>query len=262
MRYVRPSCVLRVAQVRARLAVVASLVTLMAGPAGRAESQQVVTQAERVISVSRGASALLVNPVPIARFSVGEPDVAEATIVSPTEVMINGKGLGTTTLFVWDNSGPGPGLLGRGHRGCSGPPALPESPDARRGDPGLGQPERRDALREREGPQLGGSAVEMARPTGATVIDNLVAPPAVQVLLQVRFAEINRTALKDWSTRLRVLNPHEISSDGNWSGFTTTVGRERDHRVPARQREREHPGPRASCHRKGRPPHAGRAEPA
>ena len=57
MRYVRPSCVLRVAQVRARLAVVASLVTLMAGAAGRAESQQVVTQAERVITVSKGASA-------------------------------------------------------------------------------------------------------------------------------------------------------------------------------------------------------------
>ena len=105
MRYVRPSCVLRVAQVRARLAVVASLVTLMAGAAGRAESQQVVTQAERVITVSRGASALMVNPVPIARFSVGEPDVAEVTIVSPTEVIINGKGLGTTTLFVWDNQG-------------------------------------------------------------------------------------------------------------------------------------------------------------
>ena len=47
----------------------------------------------------------MVNPVPIARFSVGEPDVAEVTIVSPTEVIINGKGLGTTTLFVWDNQG-------------------------------------------------------------------------------------------------------------------------------------------------------------
>jgi pilus assembly protein CpaC len=70
----------------------------------------------------------------------------------------------------------------------------------------------------------------MAQTTGATVIDNLVAPPAVQVLLKVRFAEINRTALRDWSARLRVLNPHEISSDGNWSGFTdpsssvTTIG--------------------------------------
>jgi pilus assembly protein CpaC len=64
----------------------------------------------------------------------------------------------------------------------------------------------------------------MAQTTGATVIDNLVAPPAVQVLLKVRFAEINRTALRDWAARLRVLNPHEISSDGNWSGFTDPSG--------------------------------------
>jgi pilus assembly protein CpaC len=40
------------------------------------------------------------------------------------------------------------------------------------------------------------------------------------VLLKVRFAEINRTAIKDWATRFRVLNPHEIDADGNWSGFT------------------------------------------
>jgi pilus assembly protein CpaC len=67
-------------------------------------------------------------------------------------------------------------------------------------------------------------AVQMAQTTGATVIDNLVAPPAVQVLLKVRFAEINRTALRDWATRLRVLNPHEISDQGNWSGSTQPSG--------------------------------------
>ena len=69
-----------------------------------------------------------------------------------------------------------------------------------------------------EGSELGGSRGPDGPDTGATVIDNLVAPPAVQVLLKVRFAEINRTALRDWATRLRVLNPHEISDQGNWSG--------------------------------------------
>ena len=78
-------------------------------------------------------------------------------------------------------------------------------------------------------------AVQMAQTTGATVIDNLVAPPAVQILLKVRFAEINRTALRDWSARLRVLNPHEISADGNWPGFTDPSGSD-DDRLPARQR--------------------------
>ena len=33
-------------------------------------------------------------------------------------------------------------------------------------------------------------AIQIARGSGATIIDNLVAPPAVQVMLKVRFAEI------------------------------------------------------------------------
>ena len=102
MRHVRYACSLRG---HFAVAAFASLVTLLAGLPARAGAQQVVTQAERVIAVSKGSSALMVNPVPIARFSVGEPDIAEVTIVSPTEVIINGKGLGTTTLFVWDNQG-------------------------------------------------------------------------------------------------------------------------------------------------------------
>jgi len=40
------------------------------------------------------------------------------------------------------------------------------------------------------------------------------------VLVKVRFAEINRTALKDWAARLRVLNPQDLSDNGDWSGFT------------------------------------------
>jgi pilus assembly protein CpaC len=224
VRYVRPSCVLRVAQVRARLAVVASLVILMAGAAGRAESQQVVTQAERVITVSRGASALMVNPVPIARFSVGEPDVAEVTIVSPTEVIINGKGLGTTTLFVWDNQGQ---VRVYSVEITADAPGLERFLRALMPDEEIQVTASRNAVTlsgNVKDPNSVSRAVQMAQTTGATVIDNLVAPPAVQVLLKVRFAEINRTALKDWSVRLRVLNPHEISSDGNWSGFTTPSG--------------------------------------
>ena len=37
-------------------------------------------------------------------------------------------------------------------------------------------------------------AVEIAKGSGATIVDNLATPEAVQVLLQVRFAEVNRSA--------------------------------------------------------------------
>jgi pilus assembly protein CpaC len=208
------------APVHFRAVVVTGLALFLASLPTNAQAQRVVTQAERVISVSKGASALMVNPTPISRFSVGDPDVAEVTIVSPTEVIINGKGLGTTTLFVWDNSA---------QVRVYSVEVTTDAPGLERFLRGLMPDEEIQVTASRNTVTLSGTvkdpnsvarAVQMAQASGATVIDNLVAPPAVQVLVKVRFAEINRTALRDWAARLRVLNPHEISDQGNWSGFT------------------------------------------
>jgi pilus assembly protein CpaC len=68
-------------------------------------------------------------------------------------------------------------------------------------------------------------AVEIAQGTGvSSVINNLVSPPAVQVLLQVRFAEIDRSNLKDFSAALSTLNPQNLKSDGDWSGASISDG--------------------------------------
>jgi pilus assembly protein CpaC len=218
--YVRPSCALRALRVRAGARVLGVFFALLAGAAGVAEGQRIVTQADRVVSVSKGNSALLVNPLPIARFSVGDPGVAEANVVSPTEVILNGRGLGTTTLFVWDNSG---------EVRVYSVQVTADAPGLERFLHSLMPEEEIKVTASGNSVTLSGTvkdpnsisrAVQMAQGTGATIIDNLVGPPAVQILLKVRFAEMNRTAIKDWATRFRVLNPHEISDEGNWSGFT------------------------------------------
>ena len=200
---------------------IASLaLALLGGASGIAQGQRVVTQAERVVSITKGGSALLVNPVPIARFSVGDPGVAEATVVSPTEVILNGKGLGTTTLFVWDNSS---------QVRVYSVEVTADAPGLERYLRSLMPDEDIQVTASGNSITLSGSvkdpntvarATQIAQGTGAQVVDNLIAPPAVQVLLKVRFAEINRTALKDWAARLRVLNPQDLSDNGDWSGFT------------------------------------------
>ncbi len=171
-----------------------------------------------MVSVSKGGSALLVNPVPLSRFSVGEPGIAEATVISPTEVLINGKGLGTTTLFVWDNAG---------QVRVYSVEVTADAPGLERYLKSLMPDEEIQVSASGNSVTLSGTvkdptavarAVQVATATGATVIDNLIAPPAVQVLLKVRFAEINRTALKDWATRFRVRNPQNLSDNGDWSG--------------------------------------------
>jgi pilus assembly protein CpaC len=184
-----------------------------------------VSQAERVISVSKGSSVLLVNPVPLSRFSVGDPNIAEATVLSPTEVLINGKGLGTTTLLIWDNSS---------QVRVNSVEVTADAPGLQRFLKQLMPDEDIQVSASGNTVTVSGSvkdpnsvarAVDIAKASGATIIDNLVAPQAVQVLVRVRFAEINRTALKDWATRFSVLNPHKLDTDGDWSGTTNpTVG--------------------------------------
>ena len=57
------------------------------------------------LSVTVGKSALVDFTKPIVRVAVGLGDIAEATAVSPTEVMVNGKAPGNTSLIVWEQGG-------------------------------------------------------------------------------------------------------------------------------------------------------------
>ena len=201
------------------------VLVLLAFAPGAARAQRIVTQAERVISVSKGASALLINPVPLSRFSVGDPGVAEATVLSPTEVLINGKGLGTTTLLIWDNSGQ---VRVNSVEVTADAPGLQRFLKQLMPDEDIQVSASGNTVTVTgtvKDPNSVARAVDIAKASGATVIDNLIAPQAVQVLVRVRFAEINRTALKDWSTRFATLNPHKLSDKGDWSGTSDpTVG--------------------------------------
>ena len=207
-------------RVHCRLRRVGTVVLLALVQATMTHAQRVVTQAERVVSVSKGNSALLVNPLPLSRFSVGDPGVAEATVISPTEVLINGKGLGTTTLFVWDNTS---------QVRVYSVEVTADAPGLQRYLRSLMPDESIDVSASGNLVTLSGvvkdpnsvaRAVDVAKASGATVIDNLVAPPAVQVLLKVRFAEINRSALREWALRLQTLNPHELSDNGDYRAST------------------------------------------
>jgi len=55
--------------------------------------------------VAVGKSVLVDCAQPIERIAVGSGDFAEATAVSPTEIMINGKAPGETSLIVWQQGG-------------------------------------------------------------------------------------------------------------------------------------------------------------
>ena len=189
----------------------AVITAALVGWARPAEAQRVVRAPEQIVSVSKGASALLVNTTAIQRFSIGDPAVAEAVVVSPTEVLINGKTLGTTSLFLWDNSG---------NIKLYSVEVTADAPGLQRYLGSVLQGEKIDVIASGNVVTLTGQvrdasvasrAVEIAKGSGATIVDNLTTPEAVQVLLKVRFAEVNKSAIKEFRSQLATLNPQDLN---------------------------------------------------
>jgi len=57
------------------------------------------------LAVAVGKTVLIDCARPIARVAIGLGEVAEASAVTPTEIMVNGKAPGQTSLIIWDTRG-------------------------------------------------------------------------------------------------------------------------------------------------------------
>jgi pilus assembly protein CpaC len=186
----------------------ALLLVLALWTAVPAEAQQVLTQATRVVTIGRGTSALITTMTPVERLALGDPEIADAIVMSPTEVLVNGIQVGSTSLLLWDRAGrvqmytvevaPDIGALERQVRSIF--PDLPVQLVAM-GDAVVVSGVVRDALAARR-------VLEIIRASGARVINNLQAPSALQVLLHVRIAEVNRSAIQAIGSDLFLHNPH------------------------------------------------------
>jgi pilus assembly protein CpaC len=51
-----------------------------------------------------GRSLVITSPTPIKRVSVADPNIAEAVVVSPYQVLLNGKVPGGVSLLIWDET--------------------------------------------------------------------------------------------------------------------------------------------------------------
>jgi pilus assembly protein CpaC len=205
------------------------LVTLVLGvspvAATPVAAQVFLTDPDGSVTLARGTSAVLVSHLAFNRISMADPGVAEAVVMSPTEVLINGIALGTTTFVVWDETGSrrmygvevtaDAGALGRHLRTLF--PAETIDVDAR-GNTLILSGRVSSAFVARR-------ALSLAEGTGAIVIDNLQTPAPSQILLQVRFAEVSQSAIRNLGNQLiETLNPHRLHESGDWRGSTDSDG--------------------------------------
>jgi pilus assembly protein CpaC len=99
-------------RIPSRFALACALVLLSAA-ASRAQSQSasvksVFTDGEQEptsINVLVGQSRVINFDKPIGRFSVSNPEIAEAVLVAPDQVLVNGKAFGQVNFIAWEQKG-------------------------------------------------------------------------------------------------------------------------------------------------------------
>lgn len=83
---------------RAALLLIASLLGC-----GAANAQAVSDS--RVVTVEAGVHKLMRQPGPVARVAVGDPAIADVTVLNRREVLVTGKKSGITSLLIWPKGG-------------------------------------------------------------------------------------------------------------------------------------------------------------
>lgn len=159
-----------------------------------------MAQSPRVITLTTGRGELLQFEQDIERLAISEPKIADAVLVSPREIMINGHAPGKASLVVWD--------------GGSAPQRYNIDVMVDTSEVENSHKQLQEGLPK--GVMVGGSGdtivltglvkdtTEVKRIEGLAsarakkVVNLLQTPPAPeprQILLQVKFASINRVAL-------------------------------------------------------------------
>jgi pilus assembly protein CpaC len=183
------------------------------------------------VSVEVNCSSILDRPGGVKRISVANGEIAEAVATSTTEIVINGKSPGDTTLIVWDKTG---------NRSVLTIHVLPMSSriDLVR-DEIMREAGQQVSLTAQDGLFfLNGMtqdltsadrAFEIASTLGKVVNMLRVSTPASspQILLKVRFADIDRSISNQFAFNLFGASPTKGqggSSTGQYGGNPTVTG--------------------------------------
>ena len=71
---------------------------------GEAQSGQQSGEVPQALHLLVGRSLVITSPSRIKRVSLADPAIAEAIVVSPTQVLVNGKAPGGVSLIIWDEN--------------------------------------------------------------------------------------------------------------------------------------------------------------
>jgi pilus assembly protein CpaC len=174
------------------------------------------------IPLTAGRSSVLTTDFDITRVAVTNPAVADATVVAPREILLDGKGSGTVSLIVW-------GAAARRQYDIVVEPGVSTLQQKLQAlfpgeDINVGVNEDAVILSGRVSSTaviLKAGEIAKASASKAKVINLLQLPGAStsqQVMLQVRFAEVNRRAVQELGVNF-FMGPN---AQNNYVGRVTT----------------------------------------
>ena len=173
------------------------------------------------VNVLVGQSRVINFDRPVGRFSVSNPDIAEAILVTPDQVLVNGKAFGQVNFIAWEQTGgqfltfdvyvrANLSLIDSQIR------ALFPKDDIR-----LSQANGSVVISGSVSNAATAAQVQsVIEAAGFKTVNMLTSPTtnATQVQLQVRVAEVNRNRLRDYGTSFGFMPP------GGTTGYTNSGG--------------------------------------
>jgi pilus assembly protein CpaC len=157
-------------------------------------------------------SLVITSPVQIRRVSLANPAICDALVVTPTEILLNGKRAGATSLVIWGQSGQM-----QTFDVFVDLDVLELSNDIRNTFPNV--PVKVQVSKNLvtlsghvSSPEVADKILELAQsmvPNKKDVVSLLEvpAPPTGEILLKVRFAEVDRSAFKNLGVNIISIPP-------------------------------------------------------
>lgn len=200
------------------ISLAAAPIVCAAGPASQPQTPAPATSGELHLLVGR--SLVLTSPTPLTRVSVADPSIADALVVTPNQVLVNGKKVGTVSLVLWDQSGQSQsfdvyvdlditGIVQKIHD------AFPNEPIT------IGTANNVVTVSGRpSSQQVADRIMKILQAETPKVVNLMQVPPPPtppEILLAVKFLEVDRTALAEFGMNL-------LAPGTRTSGPGSTIG--------------------------------------
>lgn len=162
----------------------------------------------------RGTSEIVEHAIPLQRVSIADPVVADAVVVSAHEIVVNAKATGHTTLLLWDRDG---GRAIYQVYVTVDARSIQEQIDRLLPDRGIQATASGNTIilsGAVHDPGVEERVVELATTLAgeAQILNQMTVPDRGQVMLKVRFAEVNRNAFREFGLEAFVVDEGNVAA--------------------------------------------------